>query len=285
MIAPVDVTCPICLAPPGDTCVTFPDGITRGMHEARETRALYARIEALEAEVARCECRFDDRRCELARAHDGPHRYAAPPIAAGDEVDIIDGLSRGHRDYMRRRATSETTPAPQETSDRHATPGVDLKLAREAWHRLVGCAFGNDGPDGRPIRGRFSIPVRQDDDDILIGRALDELEALRRDRSADRCVAVLALTLAGGVAAELTCSLSSGHDGDHEHVVDGHTTTWTGHRSGCDCAPCESFEHGRKAGLEEARLAVAGRLHLFSWGDRPIVEGCVAAIDKLRGAS
>ena len=233
MIAPVDVTCPICLAPPGNTCVTFPDGITRGIHEARETRALYARIEALEAEVARYDAGLDNRRCELARAHDGPHRYAATPIAAGDEVDIIDGLSRGHR-------------------------GTVL-------------AFARTGETGVRL---FKVDVRG-----VRTREIREDFMRRRATSTGRCTAVLALEI------ELTCSLAAGHDGDHEHVVDGHTTTWTGHRSGCDCEPCESYDQGRKAGLEEARLAVAGRLHLFSWGDRPIVEGCVAAIDKLRGAS
>lgn len=101
----------------------------------------------------------------------------------------------------------------------------------------------------------------------------------------ERCSSVLSLQLVGGGSDELKCHLAPGHDGDHAHVVDGHRTSWTGHRSGCDCEPCESYDQGRKAGLEEARLAVAGRLHLFSWGDRPIVEGCVAAIDKLRGAS
>jgi len=58
---------------------------------------------------------------------------------------------------------------------------VDLEKAREAQRRLTNVAFGNlDRETGERIRPHFEIPVNRDDDDIILLRALDELEGYRR---------------------------------------------------------------------------------------------------------
>lgn len=58
---------------------------------------------------------------------------------------------------------------------------VDLEKARKAQQRLTNVAFGNiDRETGEPVRPHFEIPVHRDDDDIILARALDELENLRR---------------------------------------------------------------------------------------------------------
>lgn len=57
---------------------------------------------------------------------------------------------------------------------------VNLAKARKAHQRLVDVAFRNrDRETGEPIRAHFEIPPNENDDDIIVSRALDELEALR----------------------------------------------------------------------------------------------------------
>ena len=60
-------------------------------------------------------------------------------------------------------------------------PGkVDLEAAYKALSRLVNIAFRNRDANGEPYRPRFCIPARQDDDDLILHAALEELAA-RRD--------------------------------------------------------------------------------------------------------
>lgn len=71
---------------------------------------------------------------------------------------------------------NEAKPLPEIGS---GTP-VDIVRARRAAQRLTDVAFGNkDRETGEPISPHFEIPANPDDDDIILARALDELEALR----------------------------------------------------------------------------------------------------------
>lgn len=61
---------------------------------------------------------------------------------------------------------------------------VDIEKARNSHQRLVDVAFRNlDCETGQPVRPHFEIPAHKDDDDIIVSRALDELEVLRRERA------------------------------------------------------------------------------------------------------
>lgn len=55
---------------------------------------------------------------------------------------------------------------------------VSVEACLEALRRLCAVNFGDNRPSSKP---RFSIPVQADDDDVLICRALTELD-LRRAR-------------------------------------------------------------------------------------------------------
>jgi hypothetical protein len=64
---------------------------------------------------------------------------------------------------------------------------VDIARARKAHQRLVDVAFRNlDRETGEPIRPHFEIPANQNDDDIIVTRALDELQRWRTSM-APRC--------------------------------------------------------------------------------------------------
>lgn len=76
-------------------------------------------------------------------------------------------------------ALPRAEPEQSEFEKRCAQP-VDLAKARKAAQRLTDVAFRNrDKATGEPVRPHFEIPVHYEDDDVILDRALDELERLR----------------------------------------------------------------------------------------------------------
>lgn len=115
---------------------------------------------------------------------------------------------------------------------------VNLAKARKAAQRLTDVAFHNlDKETGEPIRPHFEIPANQNDDDIILTRALDELEKLRsevasldsppfrpkaldelEDRGFERVNAPRLVRGVGGCGATNAahaCLLEPGHVGPH----------------------------------------------------------------------
>lgn len=101
-----------------------------------------------------------------------------------------DGCSENHDHAHVNMEPKAPVPAPREVGRSGGASGVeagagcvDIAKARRAAQRLTDVAFKNDDASGEPIRPHFEVPAHPDDDDIILARALDELEALRQSKS------------------------------------------------------------------------------------------------------
>ena len=81
---------------------------------------------------------------------------------------------------------------------------VDLARARKAAQRLTDVAFKNrDRETGELIRPHFEIPANPNDDDIILTRALDELERLRKAAGPSSCEAPDESTIEAAIVASV----------------------------------------------------------------------------------
>jgi hypothetical protein len=90
-----------------------------------------------------------------------------------------------------------------EDTSRAFTQPVDIARARKAHQRLVDVAFRNrDKETGELIQPHFEIPAHPNDDDIIVSRALDELERHRAAAAVERPATTEEIAAAAIIRAE-----------------------------------------------------------------------------------
>lgn len=145
---------------------------------AAEREALRERAERAEAALASVKRARDTWQVDytkVAEALGAVEHVSMGPVYPRPADECVARVEEMGRTVDALRAELEALKAPA-AGDR-----VDVAKARGALQRLVDLAFNNPGD-----RPRFSIPVSQDDDDLILTRALEELAQAQRDREGDK---------------------------------------------------------------------------------------------------
>jgi hypothetical protein len=167
--------------------------IAADLEEARDQRdrqwqlVLDSRVNAAEQKLSEAtfraemaEAALSTSEAEAASATERAKKYEAEVALACVEVERLIT----QREENRKRADKAEELVATMIGNVHGEPsgGVDIAKARGALQRLVDLAFNNPGR----LSPRFSVQVNENDDDLILTRALEELTALRQASTAPR---------------------------------------------------------------------------------------------------